>query len=515
MMSFSFCACDVLDSLTGESKKESSKKEKDDDEDEDEEEEDEEDEKDDEDEDKDAEKEDDKDAEKEEEEEKDEKPASSGKLTGLSVEKINTIKTDDSLYSAYGGLYYRDYDSNKYGLMTFDGKKDTGAIYTKCDYEKIYFSVSKQTLTNPDDIPAVNSRILVDAEGKQLIGPEYAMYEVINARFVQAYVVTQQTPHKAEAVVTMYKSEFDNKDLADQIYYKGVWYVVDVTTGQRVPGVTATNTYGVTANNKYIQFYDDAKNVVIVDTNGNKADRSGMYFFSDGSYRAEPNYGEGAVYDANDNKLFSYKEGDFRPSDLAGEGLYYASKYTDDGTKYVIVDKTGKVVSAEFDEYITVAGDFILCDKKVVDFDGKQIVDIKTENIYFDKYFGKAWCLKDDEEHTFITKDGTVIYQGEYEDEISIDSSNFIAYKKVDSDYMFYSYADKDYTIKGRSVGPWMVAVESSESTLDLVDLITGKKLIKDFAGYSCLALDDGTIYVYAQTKSGWETTGYEIYQVK
>lgn len=49
----------------------------------------------------------------------------------LTAEKIATLDMNDkSMSVADGGIYYRSGD--KYGVMSFDGKHDTGAIYSYC-----------------------------------------------------------------------------------------------------------------------------------------------------------------------------------------------------------------------------------------------------------------------------------------------------------------------------------------------------------------------------------------------
>lgn len=532
MMTFSFCACDSDDdSSKKDTKKESSKN---DDEDDEEETDEDEVEKEDEDEDEDEEtskdeevndddeeiveednKEENKKPEKEEIEEEpkeeDKKPASLN-LTGLSVEKINTKNIKGSVSIVTGGVYYRDQDSKKYGVMTFDGKKDTGAIYAMCENEKKYFIVLEQAVTNFDDIDAVNSKILINAEGKQLVGPEYADYKVINDRFVQAFVATQQTPHKAEAVISTSGYYFGNREF-NELYYKGVWYIIDLTTGQRVPGATATNTYSVSANDGFIEFYDDAKNQICIDAKGNKIDKTKIRIFTDGSYKVSLGYNVGTIYDKDNNKLFDYNKDTYEPVGFEGD-LYYASKYKENNLVYVLLDKTGKKVSAEFDEYFSVYGEFILCDERVYDFNGNKVIDIKAEYMYCDEDFDKAYCLKDNDEYTFITKDGTVIYSGEYDDDIYISGSGFVSYKRVGSEDFYYSYADKDYKIKGSSIGPWMVKehVDTKNYTYiyDLVDVITGKKLLTGYETINYVKGEDGKKYIYAEKN---ET--YDIYEVK
>lgn len=65
----------------------------------------------------------------------DEKEGYSEFPSKLTAEKIATLDMNEKLMSvADGGIYYRSGD--KYGVMSFDGKYDTGAIYSYCAPKK-------------------------------------------------------------------------------------------------------------------------------------------------------------------------------------------------------------------------------------------------------------------------------------------------------------------------------------------------------------------------------------------
>ena len=59
-------------------------------------------------------------------------------LFALESEKIGS--TDYTVHIADSGIYYTD-ENGKYGVMTFDGKEDTGAIYDFCAPEGPYYTV--------------------------------------------------------------------------------------------------------------------------------------------------------------------------------------------------------------------------------------------------------------------------------------------------------------------------------------------------------------------------------------
>ena len=76
---------------------------------------------------------------------------------------------------------------------------------------------------------------------------------------------------------------------------------------------------------------------------------------------------------------------------------------------------------------------------------------------------------------------------------------------------MYYSLADKDFTLEGFSFAPWLIKVSRPDYVYDVIDTITGKTIISGYESYSSVAVPGSAIYVYALNADG----GIDIYTVK
>ena len=106
----------------------------------------------------------------------------------LMLEQIGLV--DIANFSVYGGgLVYKDSDTKKYGIMSVEGLVDSGAIYDYVKEKGTYFAVLKTRAAHVGDIDGVNKFALVTGDGRQIVGPYYAGYE-INGDYVVAYTAT-------------------------------------------------------------------------------------------------------------------------------------------------------------------------------------------------------------------------------------------------------------------------------------------------------------------------------------
>ena len=416
----------------------------------------------------------------------------------LVVEKIGNINRN-MFNTAEGGIYYKD-DNGLYGIQSYEGLYDTGAIYATCIEHDKYFAVSKIVAKDAYDIAGLNSVGLVDCKGKVIVPMSYADVDVLNERFVKATAVTEMTYSKDSALI------FFDKDGGFSIYpdeddylYKGVWYVYDLTTGEMVKGATGTNSEYVTARGNTISFTDDAGNKKTLLADGSELTGVAK-IMEDVSYTVEER--EGTYYDKDGKALFTYNLQEYIPYDVNNDNII-SSKYTEDGYKYVVMDRAGKVISAEFDEYIYVYGDVIKCGNKIYNFEGKNLIDGEYTSIYYDKMFGKTWMLYNDDAYTMIDKDGGVYFAGVYDDDSSVSSSDFVASKKIDDVRYFYSHKDQDYTIEGSYFAPWIVKTEGGNYLYNLVDTMSGETLLEGYSGYSYTAKSALSYYVYAKYNGG------------
>lgn len=418
----------------------------------------------------------------------------------LVAEKIGHIERDDFMV-ATGGLYYKD-DNGLYGIMTLNGARDTGAKYSSVTPVGNYFEVSNVAVADAYDYEAINSSYLVDSKGDFVVDGGFATFDVLNERYIKVTKVTARTDIKSDVVMSRnaenglrFDSYYDTYD-----GYKGAWYVYDTVTGDLVPNATGTTASIVQASGRYITFEDENNNFVKVDEAGEKLVNF-TRVYADGSYSFEDEIGE--VYSNEGEFLFDYDLDGYVPTELSGE-YYTVRKYTDNGTKYAVMNKKGEIVSAEFDEYIILYGELVHCDNKIYKLNGDVVIEGTYAGVTFDKVFGQNWMLRNEGYYTVIDKDGKVFFNGPDDDEYTVFADEFVASKKIDDDSYYYSYKDKDYTIKGYSFAPWIVKSYNDEDDLcDLVDTMTGKKLLEGYENFSSVSRRSDVYYVYAKNDGG------------
>ncbi len=421
-----------------------------------------------------------------------------GKFTEyLVAEKVGTLNRDDFLTDE-GGVYYKG-DNDLWGIMSFNGAIDSGAIYTSVTPKEQYFQVRTKEPTGTNDFAGLNSSSLVDCKGKVVISG-YACYSILNERYIHVAKVTERSYSKEDTVASYTDNGLCfNGQYDEYAWYKGDWYVFDIITEQLVPGATGKTNTIVSASGRYVKFSDAEGNRIRINEKGESLPE-GAKLFEDGSYYVEGKVGE--VFDSNGNLLFDFELSGFIPSSISN-GYYVATKYTDDGSKYAVMDKTGKVISTEFDDYISIYGNIVLVENKVCNLEGEVVLEGEYESVYFDKMFENNWMVRNDDYYTLIDKDGKVFFNGPSNDDYTVWTDDFLASKKTDDGYFYYSHKDQDYTIKGNHFAPWIVKTSNSNSLYDLVDTMTGKKLLEGYSDYSSISRNSLAYYVYAKYNGG------------
>jgi len=420
----------------------------------------------------------------------------------LVAEKVGNINRD-SFMTAEGGLYYKD-ESGKYGVMSIEGRYDTGAIYATCLSDDAYFKVSKVQAKNYTDIPGLNSIGLINGKGQTLVPFGYADIKLISERFAQVFTVTGPTASEETAVKSY--NEYDTISLTpatSELFFKGKWEIYDMEVGKLIPGVSGTTKEYPFNRGNFITYSTDAGFVTIDPTGAVIPDT--ISEFDDGSYAIEGKIGD--VYDTNGNKLFSYDLTGYTPSAVYGD-YYVASLYADGESKYAVMDKKGTILSDNYVDIPEIAGKLLLSDGKVYDLEGNNVYEGTFDSLQVDSLFGSCYMLRADDTYTMIKEDGTALFHDVYTDDVTIYYDEYTAHKKVydeegDYDYYCYSHKDKDYTIKGYNFAPWLVKTESTNNLYNVVDTMTGKNLFEGYSNYSTTKTDTGAYYVYAQYNGG------------
>ena len=412
-------------------------------------------------------------------------------------EKVGTLSRDDYMTAA-GGLYYLD-DNGLYGVMSYNGASDTGAIYADVRTVGNCFQVYTSNITDGNDLAAINASYLINGKGEKIVPEGYAVFSILNERYIKVIRVLGRTVVEDEAVA----SSNDNGLMFESTYgdnwYKGSWSVYDLVTDKYVPGASGTTDVSVTAKGRYVQFTNAQDERVKINENGEPLPEDAI-LFEDGSYSIEGKIGE--VYNANGELMFNYDLTGFVPHDVS-YGYFTASKYEDGVSKYVVMDNKGNVISTEFEDYITIYGEVVHCNEQVYNLKGECILEGTYESVYYDQMFGQNWMLRNDDYYTIIDKNGDVFFNGPSDKNHDVWTSDFMASKKVDGEYYYYSYKDCDYTINGTHFAPWIVKTENSNSLYDLVDTMTGKKLLEGYKSYDSISRNSLAYYVYAEYNGG------------
>ena len=437
--------------------------------------------------------------------EEEEKKESKG-FVPLTAEKIGFLDVD-YFTTTSGGLYYQN-DDDLYGIMTFDGKNDTGAKYTVCRSDDKYFQVSTvdPASISLEDPTTINCVGLVDAMGKEIVPMKYAAIDVLNERYAKVIEVTEQVASKDEALVYFTEKMFSFSAGDDDILFKGVWYIYDMIAGQLLEGATGTKPYSPFAYGDYISYISDDKERITVNSKGEALPKDAEQL-GNGYYVIEKD-DSCVVYTDQDKKAFVYSEDTYDWLNCYEEDYIVAAKY-DEVKSYVILDLKGNVVSAVFSDLPSVYGELLCVEGQVFDFQGNPVIEGTFDRIDYDDDFGKAWFLEQENMHTWIAADGTVLYQGTEDDDTRVDAWGIS--KKIDDNRMYYSFAEKDFVLDGNSFAPWMVEVNTGGVIYDIVDTISGQAIISGYEDYDYAEVSDFTFYVYAENEEG----GHDIYIVQ
>lgn len=419
----------------------------------------------------------------------------------LMVEKVGSLTTDN-FWTADGGLYYKDSATGKFGVMSLDGNHDTGAVYVDCTNMGIYFKVSKVNKRNLANPATLNDTGLIDGKGNVIIPEAYSYFYQVSDRYILATKAIKAVADKEKALVAYESTDYSKSaSIADpetDTMFSGEWCLYDLTTGKIVPGVKGTVDSTVWANGNFISYEDDAGERHVVGPDGKALECKTL--FDDGSYSIEGKIG--TVYDTNGNKLFDYDIASYIPSYFS-DGYYVGSLYKDGESAYVVMDKTGKVLSSEFSKIPAFYGDLLLVDDVVYDITGKQLIQGAYQSIYCNEMFGDYYFLVNNDTYTLVNAKGEVLFEEKESKNKFVYSSDFLAYDKVDDNYMFYSFKDKAYTIEGHVFAPWLVQTYANNDLRNLVSVISGETILENYNSYDYTTVDDTAYYVYAKYTGG------------
>ncbi len=434
--------------------------------------------------------------------------------SSLTAEKIGSVPHSQIENTSNHGIYYKG-KNEKYGIFSLDGKNDTGPIYSTCELkgnnEIAYFQVSvSQAELDFDNLSTINCLSLVDTNGKELVPPKYASFEVYNNRYVKAIKATTKTTNEEDSLLRFPVDVSSYFAYEGDTFFKGQWVIYDVITGKAMEGATGTNNYTVETYGNILRYITDSGEQITINDKGQTIPKDAKVF-DNGYYRLDNADGNGGVlYNSDNQKVFDYDQDDFIPQ-KSDSGYIVARKDTE-GTKYVLMNTNGKIISGEFNDVPGVRGILVHAGEKICNFEGDCIIEGTYEDCGMDEQLGNVWFLRNDKTYTLIKKDGTVLYHGTETNTLGFDTIDCAIYKEVNSQKIYYSFADKDFTVRGEDVSPWLIRTQTEGSeTSSILDNLSGKTIIEGYTDYAFTEIPGSAIYVYATRQDG----GIDIYTVK
>lgn len=420
----------------------------------------------------------------------------------LTIQRVGTLSQNSA--HAEGGLYYTV--GKKYGIMTFDGTCDSGAMYAVCKPMSRAFMVSKTTGIESDPL-SYNTAGVVDAQGNVLVPLAYASVVAIDSRFVRVAEITGTCETKEGSI-----TEFKNS-MGDTVYCTGNWYIYDLQTGKKVPGATGTKKYAsYSYGGKYVKYVTDDKKQHVTTPEGDVLPAEAVHL-KNGYYKL---VSDNSVYDPYGKKLFTYDPNGFVPCDDQSSDEYIVCEKTVDGKQvYALFDLTGTVVSGELAAVPTIRGKLLLVNKTVCNFKGEKLLDAEVNNLYMDTITKQAWMVTDakstNKEKFLLDQNGKVMYRSGAE-ETTFNVNNFDLHKKDgENDPYHLIMKDSSLSLKGVSVAPWLVRTTNEDGTFNLVETISGKTLLSNYKGIAVATAGGTVLYVYAQNAND----EYEIHVVQ
>lgn len=423
----------------------------------------------------------------------------------LKVKKVGNLKAGGSITPCEGGLTY--FENEKYGVLSSDGTKDTGAKYYDVRGVNEYFLFTAAQPKDEDDIAGINSTGLMDGDGNVLIEAKYAVIEIAdNGRFAQAIEFTEKTDSKEESIGYIASSIFQMSPNDGDPLYKGKWEVYDLETGKLISGVAGTKPYSIESYGDILEYAGDDGYKAYVNLNGEKLSPEAKVF-SNGTYLiAEGN--KYVCYDSDGTKLFEVANTEYVPTSVVAD-YYNARKEVGGKDVYAIMDKTGKVLSDGYEEPVYYGrGDLVAIGSDLYTVFGQKIAEGSDDymSFYMDKEFGKGYIVTSGDTSYLLDEKFNIVFQGD-NNEYNFDSGDFTVSKKDGDDSLYYSQKDKDFTLKGFTRSTWIVEVEKGDGTSMLVSTLDGETLIDGYSSYT--ASPDGD-YVYARNADN----SYDVYMI-
>ena len=438
-------------------------------------------------------------------------------VKSLKAERIGSIDSHKSISFEKGGVYYSD--GEKYGIISADGKNDTGAIFTICDDEENYFEATKAS-PKESDIASLNCFGLYNDKGEEIIPENYASIEVMSEDFAKAIEVTEVTESKDDALVFISNSGTFAKIFPDEddTMLKGNWVYYNLKTGEKIGDFTGTNRYISSVKGKYLSFATDDQNEIVINPDGEPIPE-GATLFENGCYYID-NGTDIDVYDTEDKKLFSLDLTKYYIMEGEIDGFFTARDIeaeTGDKDVYVVLNTAGDVVSTKFEcesSFNVVNSQYVISDKTACDFQGNKILEGEYSLGTVDDEFNRVICFStyEDSKEVVIDNNGNILLDTRKDEDVncSFGDEYYYAYKNNGEEDEYFNFTEKDYSIKGYTLYKWLLESKKGEDDkARLIDTFNGDILIRKYDEYKLVGSLKTKLYAYAKSDNGWD-----VYQI-
>lgn len=454
-------------------------------------------------------------------------------------EKVVSVDMAGKKIENYIGLGFSYSENGKYGYVAASGT-DTGAAFTfiKSLMNNGPIIVSSKESNGADEaLEDINRYGLLSKEGKVLIPEEYAVFDYLSERYVVAMKATDVTTSEEECMIFAhsYASRYEvsvHQPQDGDVMYKGEWTLFDIIKGQSVPGASGTNPrVRIRAGVGLASFTTDDGVEHKVNSNGGEIIGRSIEYCYNGRYADYYIVNEedkGSVYRPDGTLLFTYDPNAYKVIYCEGDfGSFFAEKTSGNSKTYVLLDENGKEKSVEFAKPEDAFGDCVIVDGALYRTDGTKVAD-KCSVFIADNTFNRGVFFKsfsaERQTYTyyFVEFNGNVVATLEDAENAHVyEKGKFILYNSTEdgNGYRYYNYSEKAFSIAADTWGSSSLLYEPVESYLvfvinadgqkDLVDVFTGKVIVKGYDSYQAFVMEN-SIYIVAKSGNDVDLFKYD-----
>ena len=408
-------------------------------------------------------------------------------------------------------LTYRDENTSLYGILDTDGNATTAAIFEEVrrgDYN--YYLVTGTSASNAENLEEINSTGLYGRDGRMIIPAEYGLIDILSERYAKVIKAERETDDKDETLMYVTQHTMSLSAADDDVKFAGTYYVIDLTTGKPVPGVSGHEGYRIDCVGKWITYVDEAKNdYVTVDDQGKLIPGDGKPLANDNYTMYDEDYNF-TVYDgATRNKLFSLDRNSFDTFYALGRNAvvdrdyYVMDRKGSDPKEVVVLDASGKEVFSFVSSggrvlNAKLAGEWIQCGSAVYDLQGNCIMEEGCSRLLCLTMQDFAYQVElEGGGYRLFRKDGTAVIDVPQNGGSAVMDTSRMPYSISGSDKLWLNWSDGSYSIKGEEVDFGYV-MEPVGNVYNLVDVFTGERILEKYRDYEIIKLDNGKIRILA-----------------